>query len=170
MRRGDLNVWILGALVLVAGVVACRRDPRGPLLGIQSAGRLLSGVWPELLLGFLLAGLLDVIVPAQTVLSWLGPDRLGRGLLVATLVGLLTPGGPYLFFPVAARLLQQGAAPGPLIALLTAKTLVSPIRMLTYEAPLLGWPITLARLLPALLVPPILGLAGHWLHKFFRAA
>ena len=31
-----------------------------------------------------------------------------------------------------------GAAPGVLIALITAKSLISPIRMLTYEAPLLG--------------------------------
>ena len=56
------------------------------------------------------------------------------------------PGGPYLVFPVVANLFRSGAAPGPLIALLTAKTLVSPVRMLTYEAPLLGWPLTLARL------------------------
>jgi hypothetical protein len=64
---------------------------------------------------------------------------------------------------------QKGAAAGPLICLLTAKTLVSPIRMLTYEAPLLGWPLTLARFIPGVLVPPILGLIGHWLFNVLRA-
>jgi hypothetical protein len=60
-------------------------------------------------------------------------------------------------------LFQKGAAAGPIIALVTAKTLVSPLRMLTYEAPLLGWPLTLARLIPGLFVPPLLGVIGQWL-------
>jgi len=77
------------------------------------------------------------------------------------------PAGPYLVFPVVANLLKSGAAPGPLIALLTAKTLVSPVRMLTYEAPLLGWPMTLARLIPGVLLPPALGWVGHWLYTIF---
>ena len=77
-------------------------------------------------------------------------------------------GGPYFFFPVAANLLKHGAAAGPLITLLTAKTLVSPIRMLTYEAPLLGWPLTLARCIPGLLLPPLLGVLGQWLFNLFK--
>jgi hypothetical protein len=73
-----------------------------------------------------------------------------------------------VFFPVAANLFRNGAAAGPIIALLTAKTLVSPIRTLTYEGPLLGWPLTLARFIPALLLPPLLGLVGQWLFRFFN--
>ena len=60
------------------------------------------------------------------------------------MAGLVIPGGPYLLFPVAATLWKTGAAPGTLIALITAKTLVSPMRMLSFEAPLLGWPLTVA--------------------------
>jgi len=71
-------------------------------------------------------------------------------------------------FPIVADLYRNGAAAGPLITLMSAKMLVSPIRTLTYEAPLLGWPLTLARLLPALVLPPILGLVGHWLFEVLR--
>jgi uncharacterized protein len=165
MKKVDPSLVILGALVVVALVVAFRRDPRAPLQGLQSAGRLLSGVWPELLLGFVLAGLLDVLIPAKTILAWLGPERPSRGILVGSVVGLLVPGGPYVFFPVAARLFHQGAAAGAIIALLSAKTLVSPIRMVTYEAPLLGWPMALARFLPGVVAAPLLGFAGHWLYR-----
>ena len=56
----------------------------------------------------------------------------------------------------------------PLITLLTAKTLVSPIRTLTYEAPLLGWPLTLARFVPGVLLPPVMGLIGQWLFGLFK--
>ena len=34
--------------------------------------------------------------------------------------------------------------------------------------PLLGWPLTLARCIPGLLVPPLLGLLGQWLFNLFR--
>src|SRR5213076_690456 len=141
-RRVDVSTWILTGLLGVALLVAFAKDAALPVRGLLSTGKLLRGVWPELLLGFLLAGLLDVLIPQPVLSRWLGSEHMAQGILVGWVAGLAIPGGPYLLFPVAANLLRSGAAPGPLIALLTAKTLVSPIRMLTYEAPLLGWPLT----------------------------
>ena len=163
----DTSFVILLGLTVIALGVALVRDPQLVVRGFQSSGRLLGGVWMELALGFVLAGLLDVLIPSPVLSRWLGSENLGRGILVGWAAGLVMPGGPYLVFPVAANLLRSGAAPGPLISLLTAKTLVSPIRMLTYEAPLLGWPLTLARLLPGVLLPPVLGLIGQWLYGVF---
>ncbi len=164
-KKMDASLWILLALVVGATVVAYARDPALPLKGLQATGRLASSVWIELVLGFLFAGLMDVLLPAPALSQWLGDERPGRGILVGWAAGLIIPGGPYLLFPVVAGLYQKGAAPGPLITLLTAKTLVSPIRMLTYEAPLLGWPLTLARFIPGVLVAPVLGLVGQWLFR-----
>jgi uncharacterized protein len=160
----DTGFLILAGLTVIALAVALARDPQLVVRGFQSTGRLLGNVWMELALGFILAGLLDVLIPSPVLSRWLGSERLGQGILVGWAAGLLMPGGPYLVFPVVANLLRSGAAPGPLIALLTAKTLVSPIRMLTYEAPLLGWPLTLARFIPGVLLPPFMGLAGQWLY------
>lgn len=167
-RRMDPSLIILVVLVVVAAGIGFARNPGLPLRGLEASGRLLRGVWVELLLGFILAGLLEVLIPPPALSRWLGAERLGQGILAGWAAGLIIPGGPYLLFPVAANLFRNGAAPGPLIALLTAKTLVSPIRMLTYEAPLLGWPLTLARILPALALPPILGLIGQWLFQLLR--
>jgi len=166
-RRVDPSLWILLGLAAVALVVAFARDVALPLAGLRASGRLLRGVWLELALGFLLAGLLEVLVPAPALSRWLGAEQPGRGILVGWAAGLVMPGGPYLVFPVVANLFRNGAAPGPLITLLTAKTLVSPVRMLTYEAPLLGWPLTLARLIPGVLLPPALGWLGQWLYLLF---
>jgi uncharacterized protein len=166
-RRMDASLLILVALTAIAIAIALARDPQLVVRGFQSTGRLLSGVWIELALGFVLAGLIDVLIPAPVLSRWLGGERLGQGILVGWAAGLVMPGGPYLVFPVVANLFRSGAAPGPLIALLTAKTLVSPIRMLTYEAPLLGWPMTLARLIPGVLLPPALGWVGQWLYTLF---
>ena len=167
-RRVSATVYILVGLVFVALVVAYAKDPVLPLQGLQASGRLLGGVWIELALGFVLAGLVDVLVPAVTISHWLGSEREGRGILLGWAMGLAVPGGPYLVFPVAAKLFESGASPGALIAFLTAKTLVSPVRMLTYEAPLLGWPLTLARFLPGVLLPPIMGWLGQWLYLLIR--
>jgi len=166
-RRMDASFYILLGLTVAVLAFALVRDPTLALRGFQSSGRLFSGVWMELALGFVLAGLLDVLIPSPVLSRWLGDEHLGQGILVGWAAGLVMPGGPYLVFPVVANLLKSGAAPGPLIALLTAKTLVSPVRMLTYEAPLLGWPMTLARLIPGVLLPPALGWVGHWLYTIF---
>jgi uncharacterized membrane protein YraQ (UPF0718 family) len=165
----DANLWILLGLTLVALAVAFARDPDLPLQGLASGARLFRGVWLELALGFALAGLFDVLVAQESLVRWLGEENTGRGILIGWVVGLLIPGGPYVFFPVVASLFAKGVSAGALITLITAKTLVSPVRMLTYEAPLVGWPLTLARLIPALVVPPLVGWVGQWLFRFFAA-
>ena len=163
----DVNTWILLGLTLGALVFAYTRRPSLAGEGLLAGGRLLRGVAPELLLGFALAGLVEVLIPSATMVRWLGGESSGRGILIGWIVGLVIPGGPYVFFPVVAALFRQGAAPAALLTLITAKTLVSPIRMLTYEAPVLGWPLTMARLIPGVLVPPLVGLLGGLLYTWF---
>jgi uncharacterized membrane protein YraQ (UPF0718 family) len=166
-RAMDMNILILLAGTILLVLALLTKDPS--LLGdaLQRTVKLLGGVWPELLLGFLLAGLLDVLIPERQLVQWLGGQNVLYGIVAGWAIGLLLPGGPYLIFPIAANLLRQGAAPGPLIALITAKVLLSPIRMLSYEAPLLGWPMTLSRLIPGLLIPPLLGWIGQWMYEIF---
>ncbi len=160
--------FILLGMAVVATGIAWFKDPALPLRGLFASGKLLKSVWVELCFGFILAGLLEVLIPQPTLSRWLGPEHAGQGVLAGWAAGLLIPGGPYVIFPVAANLYRNGAAPGPLITLISAKMLVSPIRTLTYELPLLGWPLTLARILPALALPPILGLIGHWLFELLK--
>jgi uncharacterized membrane protein YraQ (UPF0718 family) len=162
----DVNTWILLALTVGALIYASTRSPSLAGDGLLAGGRLLRGVAPELLLGFALAGLVDVLIPSAVMVRWLG-ESTTRGILIGWVVGLVIPGGPYVFFPIAAQLFRQGAAPSALLTLIAAKTLVSPIRMLTYEAPVLGWPLTLARLVPGVLVPPLVGLLGGLLYDWF---
>ena len=164
----DASLWILLALVVVAMGIALARDVNLPLRALSASGRLVQSVWIELALGFVLAGFIEVLIPQAVLSRWLGGERMGQGILIGWAAGLVMPGGPYVFFPIAANLFRNGAAPAPLITLLTAKTLVSPIRTLTYEAPLLGWPLTLARFVPGVLLPPVLGLLGQWLFGLFK--
>ena len=164
-KKMDASSYLLLALTLAGVVFALKKEPALVVEAARATGRLVRTVWIELALGFALAGLVDVLVPAPLLVQWLGSERTGRGILVGWGVGLVLPGGPYVLFPIMANLFAKGVAAGPLIALISAKTLVSPVRMLTYEAPLLGWPLTLARFVPGVLVPPLLGLVGQWLFE-----
>ena len=110
----DASLWILLALVVVALVVAYARDAGLPLAGLAASGRLVRGVWIELALGFILAGLLEVLLPRPVLSRWLGAEHMGSGILIGWAAGLVMPGGPYVLFPVAANLFQQGAAPAAL--------------------------------------------------------
>jgi uncharacterized membrane protein YraQ (UPF0718 family) len=161
------SLIMLLVLFVSIGVFAFTRDRSLPLQGLHASGRLFESVWVELLLGFLIAGFVDVLISPAQITAWLGTETSTRGIFVGWMAGLVIPGGPYLLFPLAASLWKTGVPPGALIALITAKTLVSPLRILTYEAPLLGWRLTIARCLPALLVPPIMGLLGQWIFNLF---
>ena len=163
-RMGPSTYLLLGMLVIAAGVAAAR-DPALLGRGLSTSGKLLETVWLELALGFLLAGMIDVAIPREALVRWMGEERLGAGLAIGSLAGVLFPGGPYVAFPVAAGLLRGGAAPGPVIAFLTAKSLLGLSRTLAWEVPMMGWRMTLARVLPALILPPVLGLLGHWVFQ-----
>ena len=70
----DVNTWILLALTLGALVFAYARRPSLAADGLLAGGRLLRNVAPELVLGFALAGLVDVLVPSATMVRWLGAE------------------------------------------------------------------------------------------------
>jgi len=137
-RSLDLTLLVLLVATALLAIMVAFKDLAMLGMALQKSGRLFLGVWPELLLGFVLAGLIDVLVPEAVLMRWLGEQHLGYGILAGWVLGLLLPGGPYLLFPLVANLMRQGAAPGPLIALLTAKVLLSQIRMVSYEAPPAG--------------------------------
>ncbi|MBI4317816.1 MAG: permease [Chloroflexi bacterium] len=151
------------------------------VLGLLVAGLILGGpsfagfgVWkgllmfwdtiPRFALAFIVAGLIQVVVPNHVVKEWLGKDSGMKGILVGGSLGGVTPGGPYVFLPVVAALLKQGAGVGPIGAFLGGKTYNNLMVLVTWEIPIIGLTFALAMhivtiLFPysvGLLVPPIL--------------
>ena len=141
----DTDIAVMGGLTILMVVWAFSRDRGLPLRGFQAAFQLLEGVWLPLLLGFCLAGLFEVMVSRDMLVKWMGEESGFQGILLGWLTGLLIPGGPYVVFPVAASLFKEGMGVGPLLTFITAKSLLSPIRMFTWEVPFLGWAFVMAR-------------------------
>jgi len=68
-------------------------------------------------------------------------------------VGALTPGGPFVPFPLVASLWKAGTGIGPLVSYLTAWSLLGFHRILIYEGPIMGWRFVAVRLASAILAP-----------------
>lgn len=166
-KRMD-SVGVMGGLTLLLVLLAFFKGPDVPLRGLQTTLGLLQDVWLPLLLGFCLAGFFDVLVPRELLVKWMGEQSGTRGILIGWLIGLLMPGGPYVVFPLAASLFKQGVEVGPLIAFITAKSLLSPTRLFAWEIPFLGWPLAVARAIPSFILPPLVGLVSQRLFLYFN--
>jgi uncharacterized membrane protein YraQ (UPF0718 family) len=169
-RKVDWTLLILLlAIAGLAGLAWRQEGPAGLAAGLKQGGRSLVEVLPLLFFAFLLAGLAQALVSERTIRRWLGRESGWRGVLLGCLAGSLTPGGPYVYYPLAGALLQSGAGVGVLIAFVSAKNLWS-LSRLPLEFALLGPQITLVRYGLTLLIPPLLGLAAQrWLGHRLRA-
>ena len=125
------------------------------LAGVVGGVKTLLLVAPLLLCAFLIAGLIQVLLTQEKVAYWLGEGSGWRGIILACLSGALIPGGPYVYYPIAAALLRAGASLGVLVAFVSAKN-VWPVVRLPLEFALLGPRLTVARLLTTFLIPPLL--------------
>ena len=160
------SALIVGALVLCCTIVAWRSGGMQRVAeAFTSGSRLLVSVLPNLLLGFALAGFLHVLLPGALISGWMGHGSGFRGLLIGTLAGMLTPGGPFTHFPVVASFLSKGAGVGPVCAYIAAWALIGLNRFLVWELPILGPQVSLARFIASAWVPPLIGWMGGWIHR-----
>lgn len=158
---GDRTAWLLAAVCVLLAALAWMQDGAALALdGVVEAARLLWTSAPQLLLAFLIAGLAQALVKEETVTRWLGRRASWRGLLLASAAGALIPGGPYVYYPMAAFLLTSGASVGVTVAFVTAKNLWS-LSRLPLELALLGQELALIRFALTLVVPPLLGFAAE---------
>jgi uncharacterized membrane protein YraQ (UPF0718 family) len=164
--------WLfVGGLLICAIMVAWRSGGVSRVReGLGSAASLFLHVSPNLVLGFALAGFLQVLLPSALISGWMGPDTGLKGLAAGTLAGMLTPGGPFMHFPIVASFLAKGAGVGPVCAYVAAWSLVGINRFLVWELPLLGPSVALVRFFASLAVPPIIGWFGGWLYRALHAA
>jgi len=116
----------------------------------------------------LLAGFVEVMLPKGVVERWLGAGSGFKGIMVSSLAGMFTPGGPYLAFPLVLALYRAGADWAPLIAYITAWSLNSVARMLVFEIPFVGVELPMVRLLACIALPPLAGLAARWISRFYK--
>ena len=139
------------------------------LAGLRIAGRTLLQVLPMLLAAFVIAGLIQALVPGEIISRWLGKGAGIKGILIGSLAGGLTPGGPAISFPLAASIWKSGASIGVVVAYVTAWALWS-LPRLPYEIGLVSAKFALIRFLSTLIFPPLAGLIAQSIFSRFAQA
>lgn len=160
-----MNILIGTILIWGAAVFAVRHLQRTapaemPQLW-RKARRTFVFMLPRVLAGLLGAGFLAALLPAQLVDRWFGAEAGLTGILLATLFGAVTPGGPFVAFAIGASAIKAGAGAGALVAYVSAWSVVCLLRTISYEVPLMGIAFTRTRLLATLPAPVALGVAAH---------
>lgn len=157
-------------MAVVAGVLTALAYTRGGGLymqGLRTAARMTAQVLPLLLLAFVVAGMVQVLVPREVIGRWIGSESGFRGILIGTVAGALAPGGPYVSMPIAAALLRAGAGVGTLVAFMTGWSLWA-VSRIPLEVGILGWKFALVRLASSLVFPPLAGLIAQVFFSWVR--
>jgi uncharacterized membrane protein YraQ (UPF0718 family) len=153
------GIGIMGASAAVGVYV---RDGQDRFLEIlQSDLRLFFDVLLKVGAGCLIGAFLARLLPRELVAKWIGKESGVVGLLLATLIGIILPGGPITIYPVASALLLVGADLGATIAFITSWTLLGYTRALVWEIPFFGIDYVLWRSLFSLPLPIIAGLLAR---------
>jgi len=155
---------LIGLVCIVAVIAYLTGGWQRVGAGLGQSIRLLDTIWSRLLLGFFLGGLVHVLVSRELIARWLGPTSGIRGIFIASYVGMLMMGGPFVRLPIIASIYRRGAGIGPVIALLTGNILAIH-GLLIWQIPFLGVGIPLARYIVCLFIPPIVGLAGAAVYR-----
>jgi len=160
----DTTTLILG--IIAAGLlVAAFFIRRGlPQEGLLLAGKTLWRNALMLLFGFIIAGLVQVMVPQEWITRFLGSESGMKGLLTGCVIGGLMPGAPYAVFPLLGGLYKAGAAVGPIVSFSTAWSLWSVTR-LPIEMALVDPKVALIRFASTFLVPPLAGMLATMISK-----
>ena len=124
--------------------------------GVQQGWKTFKNNLYILLIAFMIVGFVEVLSPQNLIEQYLGPESGWRGLLLAELIGMLLPGGPYAVFPIVGVIYSAGAGLGPMVTLISSYSLLA-FLAITFELPFMGWRFTLVRWGMAVLVPLIAG-------------
>jgi uncharacterized membrane protein YraQ (UPF0718 family) len=159
-KQMDATTLILGMIAVVLLGVAFWRGRGLPLAGLQAAGRTLWHNLPILLLGFVIAGLAQVLIPKELIARWLGTGAGIKGVLVGCVAGGLVPGSPYATLPLVAALYRSGASMGAVVGFVSAWSLWS-VSRLPVEIALIDSKPALIRYVVTFVMPPIAGLVAE---------
>jgi uncharacterized membrane protein YraQ (UPF0718 family) len=158
---------IMGVLAFVLVGIGYMKGEGEHLLGFKSAFKMIVEILPLLFFAFVIAGMIQVLLPRELLNKWVGMESGIRGILIGTLAGGITPGGPYVSLPVVAGLLKSGASAGTMVAYLTSWSLWAVAR-LPMEIGILGWKFTLLRFSATFFFPPIAGLIALKISSYFK--
>jgi uncharacterized membrane protein YraQ (UPF0718 family) len=158
----DWSTSVITALMAAAAVTVFVRDGSEHFFAVlRSDLGLFVGILPKMLAGCLIGGFVILLLPREVVVRWVGAESGLGGILVASAIGVILPGGPFTIYPIAGAFLAIGADAGAAIAFVTSWTLLGVNRALIWELPFFGIDFVTWRVLLSIPLPIIAGLMAR---------
>lgn len=146
----NVLLWlVVGTLALIAATRGRVLLNEGSRAGVMEFILLL----PRIEIGVVGSGFVAEALPNEWIAPWLGPESGFFGVLIATLGGALTPGGPVVGFSIGAAALKSGAGAPQVIAYSTAWALYAIHRLIIWEVPMMPARVVLLRAAVSLPLP-----------------
>ncbi len=165
----DWSTAFIAVAVVVSAAIVYWRDGQARFLEILSADVFLFlDILPKVLAACLIASFVALLMPRDVVVKWVGAESGFLGLVIATLAGIIVPGGPITVYPIAAAFIAVGAGTGATIAFVTSWTLLGYNRALVWELPFFGADFVIWRSIAALPLPIIAGLLAQGVARWFN--
>jgi uncharacterized membrane protein YraQ (UPF0718 family) len=147
---------IMGILAIVLVIAGYVKGQQQHLIGMKTGMNLIIQIFPLLFFAFVVAGMVQVLIPQDAISKWIGSESGMKGIILGSVAGAIAPGGPYVSMPVAAGLLKSGASIGTMVAFLTGWSIWA-VNRLPLEIGIMGWKFTFIRLASTFIFPPLAG-------------
>jgi len=145
--------------------------------GIKGYELALSGVKNGLILflryalliaaSMVFATLLQLLIPKEIIVNYLGASSGWRGILLGAIIGGLTPGSPYAALPFFIGLMKSGAGVPTGVAMVSAWGLYS-VGRIPFELAVMGGKFTLVQVLSTILFPFLAGILASLIHPLIK--
>ena len=163
----DPTTTIFGLLALILFLLLWVKDPSVAKTTAQSGLFLFLRYCLLIVFSMMIATMLPALISKEIITEYLGGASGWRGVVLATLIGGLTPGAPYAAFPLIAGLIRQGMGLAPAVSMVCAWGLWS-VGRIPFQAAVLGGKFTFIQVLVSLPLPFIAGKLSGLLKKFIQ--
>lgn len=151
-------IFFIVALLITISITVFNNEVgiRSFNIAFSSFKQMLSVVPPIMII----LGLIDVWIPRESMMKYMGDDSGIKGISLAILIGSIAAGPMYAAFPFTKVLLKKGVRFSNIIIFMNAWC-VTKISTLMFEVSSLGYKFTLARLLIDIPGVIIMGYSVH---------
>lgn len=153
---------VLTLLAIILFFVAYRRRDGSHVKGLKTGKQMFFNVLPLIMMAFIIAGLIETLIPTETIQTWLGDEAGWKGFFIGPAIGALIQGGPFTFFPFFDAVFQDNVGIGTSIAMITGWGMIN-VGHLPYEFAFMGPRFVILKLSICIGIPPLTGFLAHLL-------
>src|SRR4030042_6276715 len=87
---------IMGIIAIILIVLGYYKGGGQHITGVKTAMNMMISILPLLISALVVAGMIQTLLPRELLSKWIGVESGLRGIIIGTVVGGFSPGGPYI--------------------------------------------------------------------------